>query len=89
MQLTDETPVSDLLAWLEKNKVTARTFREGCPCCGDNIPDERIVVALYEAGTPLIISGGAGATLTQAYADAITRYEDVLGSDEADKGSDS
>jgi hypothetical protein len=44
MQLNDDTPIGDLLEWLEKNKVTARTFRfpDGCPCCGDNIPDERV-----------------------------------------------
>ena len=84
MQLTEETPVGDLLAWLDKNKVTARTFKPGddCPCCGDEIGAHRVVVVLYQADTPLIIGGGAGKTLTLAYAAAIERYEVVLGKDD-------
>ena len=90
MQLTDETPVGDLLAWLDKNNVYARTFFGGddCPCCGTVIADGQVTVVLYDRAAvdateePLIIGGGSGKKLTEAYAAAIERYPDDSVSDD-------
>lgn len=95
MQLTDETPAVEMLDWMDEKKVTHRVFRGGdmCPCCGDGVPPGRLMVVLYDARgprrktvwpgepVPLIVSGGCGPTIVEAYAAAVERYEDVLRSD--------